>query len=304
MTRPDREDPAPRRFVPELVLVGITILWGATFLITKTGLGESGPLFFVGSRFGIAALVLALASPGILRGWTRIDLIGAGMIGLTMVVGYALQTSGLQSIPSSTSAFLTALYVPFVPLLQLLIFRRMPRRMVWVGIAMAFAGLVLLAGPATVMTLTLGPGELLTVLSALAFSFQILLIGVFAARIDPRRAALLQLSMVAVGCFALMPAFHEAIPTITPRLLACAASLGIASAVIQVAMNWGQNHVSAARATLIYAAEPVYAGMIGAAAGEHLTTLAIAGGALIVSSVVVSELRLGRAAAAGDPSAA
>ena len=298
MTTTEREDAAPRRFLPELVLVGITVLWGGTFLVTKIGLGQSGPLFFVGLRFAIAAGLLAIVSPRVLRGWTRIDIVGSGLIGLAMVAGYALQTTGLQSIPSSTSAFLTALYVPFVPLLQLILFRRMPRRMVWVGIAMAFAGLILLAGPATVLTLTLGPGEVLSVLSAVAFSAQILLIGAFAGRIDPRRAALFQLATVAIGCFALMPAAGETIPALTPTLLACAGSLGIASAIIQVAMNWGQNHVSAARATLIYAAEPAYAGLIGALAGEHLTTLAIAGGVLIVSSVVVSELRWGRTAAA------
>lgn len=293
MMKTEREDAAPRRFLPELVLVGITILWGGTFLITKIGLGHSGPLFFVGLRFGVAALLLALASPGIFRGCTRFDLIGSGMIGVTMVAGYALQTSGLQSIPSSTSAFLTALYVPFVPILQLLIFRQRPRTMVWVGIAMAFAGLVLLAGPSAVATLTLGPGEALSVLSAIAFSFQILLIGVFAGRTDPRRAALFQLATVAVGSFALMPVTGEQLPDFNGTLLACAGALGLASAIIQVAMNWGQNHVSAARATLIYAAEPVYAGLIGVLAGEHLTVLAIAGGVLIVASVIVSELRLG-----------
>jgi drug/metabolite transporter (DMT)-like permease len=293
MTQVEREDPAPRRFLPELVLVGITILWGGTFLITKIGLGASGPLFFVGLRFAIAAALLALVSPGLWRGWTRTDVIGSGLIGLAMVAGYALQTSGLRTIPSSTSAFLTALYVPFVPILQLLIFRQRPRLMVWIGIAMAFAGLVLLAGPAAVVTLTLGPGEALSVLSAIAFSFQILLIGLFAGRIDPRRAAFFQLATVGLGAFALMPLGGETIPPLTPTLLACAGTLGLASAVIQVAMNWGQNHVSAARATLIYAAEPVYAGLIGALAGEHLTTLAIAGGVLIVASVVVSELKLG-----------
>ncbi|WP_240499973.1 DMT family transporter [Sphingomonas montana] len=289
---------APRRFLPELVLVGITILWGGTFLITKIGLGDSGPLFFVGVRFAVAALLVAVLSPGIWRGLSVSELFGSVLIGSTMIAGYALQTTGLQSIPSSTSAFLTALYVPFVPLLQLLLFRRVPRTMVWVGIAMAFGGLILLAGPATVATLTLGHGELLSVRSALAFSFQILLIGRFARRGNPRRAAFIQLATLALGSFALMPATGEQLPVFTPTLLACGVGLGIASAVIQVAMNWGQARVSPARATLIYAAEPVYAGLIGWTAGERFTDLGLIGAGLIVSSVVVSELRIGRKGAA------
>ncbi|GGE73162.1 DMT family transporter [Sphingomonas prati] len=290
----EREDAAPRRFLPELVLVGITILWGGTFLVTKIGLADSGPLFFVGSRFAIAAILLAVLSPGLLRGWTVRDILAPALIGCTMVAGYALQTTGLQSIPSSMSAFLTALYVPFVPLLQLVLFRRVPGAMVWAGIVMAFFGLVLLAGPATIATLTLGYGELLSILSALAFAFQILFIGRFAGVVDPRRAALVQLATVAIGSYALMPLTGEHLPALTSPLIACALALGVASAVIQVAMNWGQAHVAPARATLIYAAEPVYAGLIGWIAGERFTQFGLVGAVLIVSSVVVSELKLKR----------
>nr|WP_244309660.1 hypothetical protein [Sphingobium fuliginis] len=47
---------------PELALIGITLLWGGTFLIVHQAMRHSGPLFFVGLRFGTAALI-ALPSP-------------------------------------------------------------------------------------------------------------------------------------------------------------------------------------------------------------------------------------------------
>ncbi|MCP5876980.1 DMT family transporter, partial [Klebsiella pneumoniae] len=73
--------------------------------------------------------------------------LGAGTaIGVVIVGGYGTQTIGLQTIPSSESAFLTALYVPLVPILMWLIFRKTPHVMTWVGAALAFAGLVLLTG--------------------------------------------------------------------------------------------------------------------------------------------------------------
>ncbi|MFT2691053.1 EamA family transporter [Clavibacter zhangzhiyongii] len=62
-------------------------------------------------------------------------------------LGYGLQTYGLQSIPSSTSAFITALYVPLVPLLQWAAFRTRPSALALVGVALAFVGLLLVAGP-------------------------------------------------------------------------------------------------------------------------------------------------------------
>jgi drug/metabolite transporter (DMT)-like permease len=48
------------------------------------------------------------------------------LIGVSIMLGYGLQTMGLQTISSSQSAFITALYVPFVPLLQWLVLGRRP----------------------------------------------------------------------------------------------------------------------------------------------------------------------------------
>ncbi len=59
-------------------------------------------------------------------------------------------------------------------------------------------------------------------------------------------------------------------------------------------MNWAQRSVSPTRATVIYAGEPVWAGIVGRLAGERLPGVALLGGALIVIGVVVSELRVRR----------
>ena len=59
--------PVPSRWLigrAELALIGITILWGGTFLIVHGAMAHSGPLYFVGLRFGTAALLtLPLAAP-------------------------------------------------------------------------------------------------------------------------------------------------------------------------------------------------------------------------------------------------
>ncbi|OUE09899.1 EamA-like transporter family protein [Clavibacter michiganensis] len=70
-----------------------------------------------------------------------------------------------------------------------------------------------------------------------------------------------------------------------------AVALGASSCLIQLTMNWAQRSVSPTRATIIYSAEPVWAGVIGRVAGERLPALAILGAALIVAGTVVSELR-------------
>ena len=63
-------------------------------------------------------MTLAVLRPAMLR-LTRTELLAGAAVGVTIFLGYALQTIGLQTIPASQSAFITALYVPMVPLLQL-----------------------------------------------------------------------------------------------------------------------------------------------------------------------------------------
>ncbi len=273
----------------EWVLVAITVFWGGTFLAVQHALSVTGPMFFVGLRFATAAIAVALLSLPILRGLTWLELKAGCLIGLGIAAGYSLQTVGLQTIASSQSAFITALYVPIVPLLQWAILRRPPRAMTLVGVAMAFTGLVLLAGPEGTQ-LSMRTGELLTLIGAIAIAAEILLISGYAGRVDARRVTVVQLAVASLCGFIGMLPTGESVPPISPLLLVTAMGLGLASALIQLGMNWAQRTVSPTRATLIYAGEPVWAGLIGRIAGERLPVLGLVGGALIVASIVVSEL--------------
>lgn len=277
----------------EALLILITMFWGGTFLAVQYAVTLSGPLFFVGLRFATAAIAVALLSLKVLRGITWLEVKAGVAIGVSIAFGYGLQTWGLQTISSSKSAFITAMYVPLVPLLQWLCLGRLPGLMSCVGIALAFAGLVLLAGPEGNM-LAMGEGEWITLVSAVAIAAEIILISAWAGRVDIRRVTVIQLATASVVAFAAAGPAGEAAPSFSPALLLVAAGLGIFSAIIQVTMNWAQRSVSPTRATVIYTGEPVWAGIFGRLAGERLPLLALFGGALIVLGVLVSELKLSR----------
>ena len=274
----------------DLALVGITMIWGTTFLIIHIAMRHSGPLFFVGLRFTAAGLFTLLVFPRALAGLTRRELAAGTLIGATLFLGYGLQTYGLETVTSSTSAFITALYVPLVPLFQWALTRRRPKAMAWLGVGCAFAGLLLLSGPQA-GGLHLGPGELATLGAAIAAAAEIVLIGRYAGRVDLRRITVVQLLASGVLAFAAMPATGEAIPAFSWIWLAAALGLGAASGLIQLTMNWAQQSVPATRATVVYAGEPVWAGIIGRFAGDSLPAPAIAGAGLIVLGVLVSELK-------------
>ncbi len=286
----------------ELALIAITAVWGCTFLLVHWAMEHSGPWFFVGIRFLMAGVISMLIFRGALRGvrWTDI---GAGAaIGLMIHLGYGLQTYGLQTIESSTSAFITALYVPLVPFAQWAVFRRRPPALAFLGAALAFAGLVLIAGP-DALTLSLGSGEVATMIGTLPIVGEIILISLFANKIDLGRITIVQLLTAGILGFATMPVVGEPIPAFSWVWLAAAIGLGAASCLIQLTMNWAQKSVSATRATIIYAGEPVWAAIVGRLAGERLLLTALLGGGLVVLGMLASELRIVRKPRAGQTAA-
>ena len=275
----------------EALLILITMFWGGTFLAVQYAVTLSDPFFFVGLRFATAAIAVALISLKSLRGLTLKELKAGVAIGVAIAMGYSLQTWGLQSISSSKSAFITAMYVPLVPLLQWLCLGRIPGVMSCMGIVLAFIGLILLAGPGDNL-LALGPGEIITLVGAIAIAAEIILISAWAGQVDVKRVTVVQLATASLVAFGAMVPAGEAVPALSPGLIVVALGLGIFSAIIQVTMNWAQKSVSPTRATVIYTGEPVWAGIFGRIAGERLPVLALLGGVFIVVGVLVSELKL------------
>lgn len=272
----------------ELALAGITAIWGTTFLVVHLAMEYSGPFFFVGIRFLVAALVSWVVFRPHLRSLTRGEALAGLSIGVTLTMGYGLQTLGLVSIDSSVSAFFTTFYVPLMPLLQWLVLRMPPRPMTWIGIALAFVGLVFLAGP-TPAGFTLGAGEAVTLVATLAFAAQIILISYFAPHVDLGRVTVVELLVGGLLSLALMPATGESTPAFHWVWVVTAVGLGVATTAIQGVMNWAQQVIPPTRATIIYTGEPVWAAVVGWLAGERLAWTAFVGAAFIVGGILISE---------------
>ena len=274
---------------PQIALVLITIIWGGSFITVQYGLNFSSPVLFVGLRFAAAAIAVSLISLQHLRGMTLKEVWAGAVIGAVIAIGYATQTVGLQSISSSESAFLTALYVPLVPLLLWLLFGKKPQVMTWVGVLLAFVGLVFLTGNGW-GAIQLNFGQILTLLGSFAIALEIIFISHFAEQVNVRRVTVLQLFFASLFCFLVAPWLGESsLPVFHWHLAGILVALGIASACIQLVMNWAQRRVDPSQAAIIYAGEPIWAGLFGRLAGERLPALALLGGLMVVLGVIASE---------------
>jgi drug/metabolite transporter (DMT)-like permease len=285
---------SPPKGLPEATLVLITIIWGSNFFITQVALRETRPLGFLACRFTIAAVALFILFPRRIIRLRRLELRAGLLIGLTLFAAYVPQTIGLLYIPVAKSAFIIALYVPLVPVLQLVLLAKAPRLVVWVGIVLAVIGLFLLSADDG-LEVGFGVGDWLTVGAAVACALQIILLGRWASITDPLQLAFIQIVVVAALCLAALPVVDEPLPALTPTVIAAASALGVVgTAFVLAAMNWAQRTVSPARATVIYATEPVWAAMIGMLAGQWMTTMGVLGSLLILLGVLVSEIRATR----------
>ncbi len=274
---------------PQLALILITVIWGGSFITVQYGLNFASPMFFVGCRFAAAMLFVSLFSWKDLTGIRLQEIAAGALIGLVIALGYGTQTIGLKTISSSESAFLTALYVPLVPILLWLLFRKTPQMMTWCGAALAFLGLVFLTGNGF-GEIQLNFGQLITILGSIAIALEIILIGFFAGKVNVRRVTVIQLGFASLFAFCMMPLAGETWnPVFSWPLLSILCGLGFASAAIQLVINWAQREVDPSQAAIIYSGEPVWAALIGRVAGERLPLLAILGGALVVLGVIVSE---------------
>jgi len=275
-----------------LALIVVTAVWGVTFVQVKDAV-ELYPLFaFLALRFAIASIVLAAPAAGRMRSLGRAGWIAGGSLGLLLALGYALQTAGLERTTVSSAGFITGLYVVFTPLLALLLFRTRVGGAVWVGVALAVAGLAMLSGVGAGDPL----GDLLVLLGSAAYSVQIVLMERYAPRYDP--VAFTQAEMLAAFAgFAVVAValWQVEVPhgwTVWGALLVT----GIfASALGFLVQTWAQRRTSATRTALAFAMEPVWAGIFGFwLAGDRLGAIGWGGCAVIMAGIVVAEPEAGR----------
>ncbi len=269
--------------MPRLALLLTTVIWGATFPATKAALEQIPPLSFLLLRFFLGTLLIAI--------WfvvwrhhlhrDRAILAASALTTVFLFLGYLLQTVGLQHTSASNSAFLTALYVIFVPLILL----RIDRRVV-VATVIAVVGLWLLVKPSASMNV----GDLMTLGCAVAFAGHIICLERFTRRYDAPSLLVWQMAVMTVlfipapwiegaGANAFSP---------TTVLLTGLAVTGILATGAFAVQIWAQRMVPAQQVALLFASEPAYAAWLSwYFLGEILDTQGWIGTAFILLAVVI-----------------
>lgn len=278
----------------ELALVGVTIIWGTSFVIVKNAIEHTSALAFVAARFTLASLVLLILFGRKLRynqHLRRVTLHAGILAGVCLVMGYFLQTLGLRHTTPSKSAFITGLTTVMVPLLSALIYKRRPQLWEVVGVCIATVGMGLLT--LAPERLSISYGDALTLGCAFAFAWHILVLGRYSAASSFELLAVMQIAVTAALAASLCWWVEPFRFTMSLQVWGAVAITGIFSTALAFTVQaWAQRHTTPTRAGLIFAMEPVSAAITSyVVAGEVLPERGIFGAMLILTGILAVELK-------------
>ncbi|HWE04516.1 MAG TPA: DMT family transporter, partial [Tepidisphaeraceae bacterium] len=309
--------PASVRRTASLALLLATVFWGCGFTWAKAGAsavhkaatlpdGSSfGPVFLLAWRFTAGGIIWLLLFPAARRGWTRRGAARSAGVGALLALGLILQHIGLDSTSEAVSAFLTSLTILFVPLLLTFAMKKPPRPLLWMGVALATAGIWLMTGATPS---GFGKGEFLGLACALAFSVYILAVNAAAAHDTPWRMTAGQFIVVGLICFLICGLIPGGAKNIRPAMMEHILSRWdvwvnvILLAVFPTIAAFGllthfQPRLDPTQAALLYLIEPIVAASYAAIAVHHLIDRrAAAGAALILVANALVELLSSRRA--------
>lgn len=277
----------------DMSLVLVTIGWGASFILSKSVLGELSVFNFLSLRFLLAfAIALVIFIKPLLRMNKETLTYGIGL-GVVLFLGFSIQTFGLSYTTVSKSAFITGLNVVMVPLILAMILRKAPEGRVLIGTLTAVAGLGLLTITGSRFNINIGDG--LTLLSAVFFALHIVGVGLVSERVKEVQAV--QMGILQIGTVGLL-SLGFTFATETPKLPATPDTwlnilvlALVCTAGAYIVQNVAQQYTTSTRTALIYAMEPIFAGICGfIILGEVLGIFAIIGAVMIVSGTLISEL--------------
>lgn len=285
------------RIHANFLLILVALIWGSAFVAQSQGMAHVGPMMFTGVRFLIGALAVAplmwVERRALLRDGQSLQTTDgfkiAGLGGL-LLLGAAMQQIGIVSTTVTNAGFLTALYVPLVPVLGWLFMRHLPHWSVWPGALACLGGAYLLSGA---QTLTISSGDLWVIASALPWAFHVLLVGRVAHRMSaPFQVAGGQFAVCGLLALAWALAYEPfswagVQAAAWPLVYTGVFSVGVAFTAQVVA----QRYAHAADAAIVLSSETLFAALFGFwLMGDRLSAAGMVGCGLIFASMVGVQL--------------
>ncbi len=278
----------------KLALAVSAAIWGGAFVVVKGALDDISPAWLLALRFALTTVILCAVFRRTLREHLDADHLRTGaLLGLFSGAAFLAQYVGLADTTPGRSAFLTATYVVFVPLLNWAVARRRPAGVHIAAAMLALAGVGFIS-LAEGLSFSLSWGDLVTLVCAVLFALHIVYVARFSEGRDIMTLTIVQIGFSTVVALVWAIAF-EPVPDLAAAGGGFWAAFGyiviMSSCIAMVVQNVGQSIVEPATAALLLSLESVFAVIFSVVFyHEVLTPRVIVGFALIFAAVLVSEV--------------
>lgn len=278
------------------------LIWGTAFSAQSMAAAHLEAMSFNCARSLIAAvflagldLVFSRITPGRpsmlrLRPDQRRDLLLSGLLcGAALCLASNLQQVGIADTSAGKAGFLTAVYIVFVPLLELLLRGRRSTPLLWGSVVIAVAGLYFLC---VTDGFSVAPVDLVLLLCAVIFAVHILIIQHFSHRVDGVQMSCLQFLVAGVlsGVGAVLfeqPTAQGLLACLLPTLYVGIFSSGVGYTLQILSLRGADPTV----VSLLMSMESVFAVLGGAVLlGERMSGRELLGCALMLTAVVLAQL--------------
>ncbi|MBN3787855.1 DMT family transporter [Burkholderia sp. Ac-20353] len=270
-------------------LVGVTVLWGWSFVAIHESLQVLSASAFNAYRFLIGAAVMFIA---LLRRKGKIDWreTSRGVLpGFVLFLAFAFQTAGIAFTTASNASFITGLAVIFAPVFAFWLLQIRPNRQQIIGAIVAAIGLALL----TVQDLSVHTGNMLVVGCAVFTALHIVVLSKRSKEADVELLAFVQVLVVGLLSLGWSLATRQFSVPHAPQAIWTAVIVGIGGTAIgYFVQTKAQVESPPSRIALILVLEPVFGGLFGyLIGGDRLSAVNLVGAAMILLAMIVTEYR-------------
>ena len=282
-----------------LILLLVALIWGSAFVAQAIGTRSLGAFMFTALRFVLGAIVVG---PFAWREWRELrarrreprprDIAHIAGLGTLLFLGSAMQQIGMLTTSVTNAGFLTALYIPLVPVLGWLVLRHAPHWTTWIAAVGCVAGSWLLTGGGSLGSFK--TGDWWVIASSLPWAAHVLLVGRAANRLH---GAMLVACGQFIACSVLALILGLALETTNAHGVAQALGAIVYTGVLSVGFAFtlqvvALRHAHAADAAIVLSSETVFAAAFGAVfMGDRIGPTGLAGCALILGCVLLVQLQ-------------
>jgi len=280
------------RITADILLIITTILWGTSFIITKT-LTQSIPVFlYLGIRFFIAIIGFFPCFIRIKKLNKKIVLLGS-LTGLIYYLGIFFQTWGIQTSTAGKTAFITGLSTIIVPFITWIGFKKSLKKRIWMAVMISVTGMafLLLEGASGIII-----GDLLVLLCAILYAFFVVLNDKYVRLLDVYLYSIVQLLVICLLSFVSSFLINETFDLISIDLSFWLIMIYMGIAVTTLTFlfqNWSQQHQGPSQTAIIFTLEPVFAVIFASfiLGNETMTFFGWLGCGLIFIAILITVLK-------------